>query len=116
MILADCVFCKIVKGEIPGQVVYENGRVLVIKDIHPAAPIHFLAIPKQHVNNICDPKLVDPQLSTEIFLAIQETARQEGLTDNGFRVVINFGRDAGETVPHLHFHLLAGRMMEWPPG
>ena len=114
--MADCIFCKIIKKEIPSQIIYENDAVLIFKDINPVAPIHWLAIPKQHVDNVCDPRLIDGDLLQSIFSAIQYVAKVEGLAENGFRTIVNYGRDAGEAVPHLHFHLLAGRKLNWPPG
>lgn len=114
--MTDCIFCKIVNKDIPGQVVYESENVLVFKDIHPVAPVHLLVIPKTHIDNICDAKLLEGGLGVEIFQAIQAVAAGENLKTKGFRTVINCGPDAGEAVPHLHFHLLAGRSLDWPPG
>lgn len=113
--VADCLFCKIVNKEIPSQIVFEDEHVIVFKDIQPVAPTHLLAIPKIHIDNIGDPKLLNGRLATDIIAAIQKVACDMGL-DNGFRVVANCGKDAGEAVHHLHFHLLAGRTLNWPPG
>lgn len=114
--MSDCLFCKIISGEIPSQVIYENETVLIFKDIAPVAPTHLLAIPKQHIDNINDPRLIDGKLLQSIFTAIQHVSEIEGLRENGFRVIVNYGPDAGEAVPHLHFHLVAGRKFDWPPG
>jgi histidine triad (HIT) family protein len=114
--MPDCIFCKIIKKEIPSQAVYENDHIIVIKDIQPAAPVHLLVIPKRHIDNICDPRLLEENLSNSIIEGIQEVTRNMGLRENGFRVVVNCGSDAGEAVPHLHWHLLAGRKLAWPPG
>ncbi len=114
--MSDCLFCKIVQGEIPSQIVFENEQIVVFKDIQPAAPVHWLAIPKRHIDNIADPKLLDGELLTGLFQGIQDVVTNEGLKENGFRVVVNYGRDAGEAVHHLHFHVLAGRSLAWPPG
>ncbi|HEX7715037.1 MAG TPA: HIT domain-containing protein [Bacillota bacterium] len=114
--MSDCLFCKIAGREIPSQIVLETPEVLIFKDIHPAAPLHLLAIPKKHVDNICDPSLLDQDILRNIAAAIQETAAKLNLKENGFRVVVNYGHDAGEAVPHLHFHILAGRQLGWPPG
>ena len=114
--MSDCIFCKIITGEIPSRKVFENDSILVFQDIQPVAPTHLLLIPKRHIGNICDPNLADGTLLTAIFTGIQEVAAQFGLKENGFRVVVNYGRDAGEAVPHLHFHMLAGRKLVWPPG
>lgn len=114
--MKDCLFCKIIAGEIPSQKVYENDQIIIFKDIQPVAPVHLLAIPKIHIDNICDVNLVDHELLSGMFSGIQEAATQLGLKENGFRIVANYGPDAGEAVPHLHFHLLAGRRLNWPPG
>ena len=114
--MPDCIFCKIVNKEIPSQIVFEDDQVLVFKDIQPAAPIHFLAIPKIHIDNIVDPRLLENGLTTAIFSAIQTVVAEHGLASNGFRTVINCGKDAGEAVHHLHYHILAGRSLNWPPG
>ena len=113
--MSDCIFCKIAKKEIPTQFVYENDLVMVIKDIEPVAPTHLLVIPKNHVANICDQELFSQDLLPEIFKAIQEVAEKLDLKTNGFRVVANYGKDAGESMPHLHFHIIAGRPLGWPP-
>jgi histidine triad (HIT) family protein len=114
--VSDCIFCKIVSKEIPGQVVFETDQVLVFKDIHPVAPVHLLVIPKKHVTNICDPELLRDNLLVAIFEAIQHVVTNFGVQEKGFRVVVNRGTDAGEAVFHLHFHILAGRNLNWPPG
>jgi histidine triad (HIT) family protein len=114
--VSDCIFCKIIHKEIPGQVVFESDQVLVFKDINPVAPLHLLVIPKKHVDNICDPELLKEDLPAAIFTAIQHVVSDLGVQENGFRVVVNRGLDAGEAVSHLHFHLLAGRNLNWPPG
>jgi histidine triad (HIT) family protein len=114
--VSECIFCKIVNRELPAEIVYENESVLVFKDIKPAAPTHLLVIPKQHIENISDPELLKNNLATVLFAVIQRIANDFGLTDAGFRVVVNRGLDAGEAVPHLHFHIIAGRKLTWPPG
>jgi histidine triad (HIT) family protein len=114
--VSDCIFCKIINKELPAEVVYENESVLVFKDINPVAPIHLLVIPKQHIANICDPELLNNNIAAVLFAAIQTVTKKLGLADSGFRVVINRGLDAGEAVPHLHFHILANRKLNWPPG
>lgn len=111
----DCLFCSIVRREIPSTVVFENDDVLAFHDINPAAPVHILVVPKKHCDNIMDPALSDGSLFKALFQAVQSIAKQEGLT-NGFRTVVNYGKDAGEAVPHLHIHILAGRELGWPPG
>jgi histidine triad (HIT) family protein len=114
--MSDCIFCKIIRKEIPSQIVFENEQIIIIKDIQPAAPIHLLVIPKRHIDNICDPSLLEKDLSSVIIKGIQDVTQNMGLRENGFRVIINYGSDAGEAVPHLHWHLIAGRKLVWPPG
>ncbi len=112
--MADCIFCKIVEGEIPAQKVYEDHEFLVFADLKPQAPVHHLVIPKEHISNLMEIK--DQDLLGRLFGVIQKVARQEGISEKGFRVVNNCGDDGGQTVGHIHFHLLGGRFMEWPPG
>lgn len=115
--MEECVFCQIVRKEIPAEIVMETERVIAFHDINPEAPTHILLIPKKHLANISDEKLPnDPELAAEVFQAIQSITSDLGLTDDGFRVVVNCGSSAGEAVPHLHFHILGGRQMTWPPG
>lgn len=112
--MSDCLFCKMVRGEIKPATVYENDHVLAFRDINPQAPTHILAIPKAHVPTLDD--LDDPALAGELLLAIRAIARQEGLDKNGYRTVVNCRADGGQEVYHLHIHLLGGRRMHWPPG
>lgn len=115
--MADCIFCKIARHELPSEIIYENEEVIAFKDINPAAPVHLLVIPKLHIENISSPELVEqPGILTAIMTAVQTVVTEAGLKANGFRVVVNRGKDAGEAVPHLHFHILAGRPLGWPPG
>ena len=114
--MPDCIFCKIIAKEIPSQSVYENDQIIVIKDIQPVAPVHLLVISKRHIDNICDAKLLEQGLAGSIIQGIQEVTAKLGLREKGFRVVVNYGSDAGEAVPHLHWHLVAGRKLAWPPG
>ena len=107
--MEDCVFCKIIKGEIPSEKVYEDENVLAFKDINPVAPVHVLVIPKEHVENVLEVK--DEKMISDIFKAINKIANTLGLEKNGFRVVTNCGKDAGQEVMHLHFHILAGKKM-----
>jgi len=114
--LADCIFCKIIKGEIPSEKVYENENVIAFKDINPAAPVHILIIPRKHISSINDIEEMDSNIIGEIFLAAKEIARQLGIAEDGYRVVSNCGEKAGQTVMHLHYHLIGGRSLTWPPG
>ena len=111
--MSDCIFCKIVAGEIPAKKVFENERLLAFEDINPKAPTHILLIPKQHIENLND-AAADAALLGEIVTRAASVARDRGVTD--FRLVANTGKEAGQLVFHLHFHLLAGRQMKWPPG
>ncbi len=108
----DCLFCKIAKGEIPADVVYEDEYVVAFKDIDPQAPIHVLVIPKRHMPNILCANSSDLE---SINKGINEVVKKLNI-ENGFRVVVNTGRDANQTVEHLHYHILAGRNLSWPPG
>lgn len=113
--MQDCIFCKIVKKEIPAEIVYENDAVLVFKDIKPAAPVHLLLIPKKHIPTFFDLKEEDACLMGEIGLAAARVAREMGL-ERGFRLISNCNQDAGQLVFHIHYHLMAGRVLHWPPG
>jgi len=112
----DCIFCKIVKKEIPADIVYEDDNVLVFKDIKPSAPIHLLLIPKKHIPTFFDIKPEDSYIMGEVQRAAATVARDMGLTERGFRLVANCMKDAGQLVFHLHYHMLAGRPLQWPPG
>lgn len=107
----DCIFCKIINGEIPSDIVYEDENVLAFKDINPQMPIHILIIPKKHIESIIDLKSEDETLVGKIFTAINSIARDIGIDKTGFRVISNCGENAGQTVKHLHFHILAGEKM-----
>ena len=104
----NCLFCKIVKGEIPSQKVYEDDEILAFKDINPAAPVHILVIPKKHIDSIAQMEKEDEVLIGKIYTAINKIAEDQGVKENGFRVIVNCGKDGGQEVMHLHFHLLAG--------
>lgn len=112
----DCLFCKIVAGDIPGDVVYEDDDVYAFRDINPAAPTHVLVIPKKHIASVKDATPEDEALMGKLLLAGNKVAEQEGLTQDGFRYVINTGGHGGQTVFHIHLHVLGGRQMVWPPG
>ena len=113
--MEDCLFCKMAAGQIPTNKLYEDEQVLAFYDIDPQAPVHFLVIPKRHIASPSALTQEDAALVGHIFAVIAELARQLGL-ENGYRVVTNSGEDAGQSVQHLHFHLLGGRSMAWPPG
>lgn len=107
----DCIFCKIVNGDIPSNKVYEDEMVLAFKDINPQMPIHIIVIPKKHIESIADLTVEDEIVVGKIFTAINKIAKDLGITNTGFRVISNCGEDAGQTVKHLHFHILAGEKM-----
>lgn len=112
----DCIFCQIASGKIPSQKVYEDEDVYAFHDITPVAPTHILVIPKKHLVSVMDVLEEDVQLAGKILFATKKIAKQLELDKEGFRVVNNMGEDGGQTVHHLHFHLLAGRTLTWPPG
>ena len=112
--MSDCLFCKIIKGEIPSKKVYEDDACLAFHDIDPQAPVHFLVIPKEHIPSCGEIGTVNSAVVAHIFEVISNVTKDLGVTD--FRVVSNCGAQAGQSVPHLHFHVLAGRGMTWPPG
>ena len=114
--MSDCLFCKIIAGEISSDVVLDRGGVFAFRDINPKAPTHILVIPKEHVRDIASLDSTSGPMLAELFSAVNELARSEGIAESGYRVVANVGPDAGQTVFHLHLHLLGGRPMAWPPG
>ncbi|MCG8482881.1 MAG: histidine triad nucleotide-binding protein [Clostridia bacterium] len=113
--MSDCIFCKIASKEIPSAIVYEDEQMLAFKDIEPQAPVHVLLIPKKHIDSANTVAEEDIDLIGKMFLKIKDIAEDLGL-DNGYRIVNNCGEDGLQTVQHLHFHLLGGRKMQWPPG
>lgn len=110
-----CIFCKIRDKTIPATLLYETDDVLAFEDINPQAPVHILIVPKKHIRNILEISQNDDTLLGNIIRAIQDIASKQGL-NNGFRIVTNTGEDGGQSVDHLHFHLLGGRHLSWPPG
>lgn len=111
----DCLFCKIIAGEIPSKKIYEDDKILCFYDIDPQAPVHFLAIPKKHIDSLETITEEDAQIVSNIFLQISQLCKQLNIND-GYRVVTNCGKDGGQSVEHLHFHVLAKRSLKWPPG
>jgi len=114
--MTDCLFCKMIAGEIKPNTVYETDTVLAFRDINPQAPTHVLVIPKIHIATLNELNSDHRQLLGEMHLAAQTVARQEGIEERGYRTVMNCNADAGQTVFHIHLHLLGGRHMTWPPG
>lgn len=107
--MEDCLFCKIIKGEIPSEKVYEDEEILAFKDINPAAPIHILVIPKKHITSLAHIEKEDEAIIGKIYSVINTIAEKNGFKENGYRVIVNCGKDGGQEVMHLHFHVLAGK-------
>ncbi len=114
--MSDCIFCKIVSGDIPGDIVYQNDDVLAFRDLNPQAPTHILVIPKRHIATINELQDADAELVGKMYLAAKEIARNEGIDEAGYRTIMNCNAGAGQTVFHIHLHVLGGRQMSWPPG
>lgn len=112
----DCLFCKFVSGEIKPDIVYEDDQVLAFRDLNPQAPTHVLVVPKRHISTLNDLSADDAELVGNLYLAARQVARQEGIDEAGYRTVINCNELAGQSVFHIHLHLLGGRAMAWPPG
>lgn len=110
------IFTKIINREIPAQIIYEDEKCLAFRDINPQAPVHVLLIPKREIPTMNDVTLADQEILGYLMLKAPQIAKQEGLADNGYRIVLNTSRDAGQTVFHIHLHILGGRPLEWPPG
>lgn len=110
---AQCLFCRIANGEV-GELIYEDARSVAFADINPQAPVHILIIPKVHVESLSS--LEDESLAGHLMMVAKTLAQKRGLDSSGYRVIINTGEDGGQTVPHLHIHLLGGRTFNWPPG
>jgi histidine triad (HIT) family protein len=111
----DCLFCRIIAGDIPATIVHRSEHVTAIRDINPAAPTHLLVLPNRHLTSVDAAQSADDELLGELLLTSAQLARQAGL-DSGYRLVVNTGPDAGQSVHHLHVHVLGGRAMRWPPG
>jgi histidine triad (HIT) family protein len=114
--MADCLFCKIIERKIPASVVYEDERVLAFDDVNPQAPTHVLVIPKRHIESLNELSTEDDRLIGEVVRRAAAIAKERGISEGGFRTVFNTNREAGQTVFHIHLHLLGGRSMHWPPG
>ena len=115
--MTNCIFCKIARGEIPSQIVYSDDKVVAFKDLSPKAPVHVLIVPRKHIQSVAHFQAEDKELAAHIFVdVVPKLAADLGVADGGFRIVMNTGHDGGQTVDHLHVHLLGGRKMTWPPG
>ena len=112
----DCLFCKIIAGDIPSAKVYEDDKVYAFRDIEPQAPVHILIIPKEHIASANELTEENASIVGHIFAVAAKIAKEEGIADGGYRIVNNCGQDGGQTVGHLHFHMLGGRSLQWPPG
>lgn len=113
---AQCLFCRIAAGEIPAELIYDTPDVVAFRDISPQAPTHILIIPRRHVASVSELQDGDAEIMGKLYFAAQALAREEGIEEGGYRMVVNAGADAGQTVFHIHMHLLGGREMAWPPG
>ncbi|MDH3614111.1 MAG: histidine triad nucleotide-binding protein [Gammaproteobacteria bacterium] len=116
MIREDCMFCRILDGEIPADIIHESDAAIAFRDINPQAPTHVLIIPRRHISTINDLDAGDEEVVGSLFMAAKDIAQQEGLAEDGYRVVMNCGEGAGQSVFHIHLHLLGGRLLNWPPG
>jgi histidine triad (HIT) family protein len=112
----DCIFCRIAAGEIPATVVREDEATIAFRDVDPKAPVHVLVIPKRHIESVNDLEEADRELMGSLILAAGEIAAGEGVAEAGYRLVLNAGRAAGQSVEHVHLHVLGGRSLDWPPG
>lgn len=113
---SDCLFCRIATGEVPADIVHDGERLLAFRDIDPQAPVHVLVIPREHIASLGDAGDEHGGVLGEILLLARDLALAEGIAEAGFRTVVNTGRDGGQSVGHLHLHLLGGRSLAWPPG
>jgi histidine triad (HIT) family protein len=114
--MPDCLFCKILAGEIPADTVLETDRTFAFRDINPAAPTHVLVIPREHIENAATVNSEHGSVLAEMLGTARRVAEADGIAERGYRLVFNVGRDSGNTVPHLHLHVIGGRGMAWPPG
>lgn len=114
--MEECIFCKIVNGEIPCTKVFEDEKVLCFKDINPEAPVHVIIIPKKHISSLNDLNEENIDDISHLMLVIKNIASELGISKTGYRLVTNCGDDGGQSVGHIHFHLLGGRALQWPPG
>ncbi len=114
--MADCIFCKMARGEIQPDIVYEDDEVLAFRDMNPQAPTHFLVIPRRHIATTNELEAGDAGLVGKLYLVARQVAAEEGVAERGYRMVMNCNPEAGQSVYHIHLHVLGGRSMNWPPG
>ena len=112
----SCIFCKIVAGEIPAEILYQDDDVICFRDVAPQAPTHMLVIPKRHIGSIAELEEGDATLAGKILVTATRMAKEQGISESGYRVAMNCGDEGGQTVGHIHMHILGGRQMGWPPG
>lgn len=112
----DCIFCKIIKGDIPSNLVFEDDKVICFKDINPEAPVHVLIVPKKHIESLNSLTDEDITIISHIYKVAKNIAKDLGIDNTGYRIVTNCGEDGGQSVNHVHFHMLGGRKLQWPPG
>jgi len=111
--MENCLFCKFVNKEVAAEIVFENDKILAFNDLKPIAPVHVLLIPKKHISRIDNLEVQDKELIGDLFLAVKEVAKKEGISETGYRLIINIGKNAGQTIDHLHLHLLGGKKLPW---
>jgi len=114
--LMDCIFCKIINGDIPSNKIYEDDKVLAFHDISKAAPIHFLVIPKEHISSMNEINEGNSEIIAHIFVVINKLVKELNIHETGYRIINNCGKDGGQTVNHIHFHIMGQRELKWPPG
>ncbi len=114
--MEDCIFCKIINKQIPSSIIYEDDKSLAFNDINPQAPVHILIIPKKHIRSLVESDNTDKELLGHLTQVARDIANEKGLATKGFRLVLNSGLEAGQSVWHIHLHILGGRKMTWPPG
>lgn len=114
--MSDCIFCKIARGEMDTKLIYEDDQVVAFNDMEPQAPVHLLIIPKKHISTLLDISAEDQELIGHIYRVAAKLARENDIAEDGFRLVSNCNENGGQSVYHIHFHLLGGRSMQWPPG
>ncbi len=114
--MPECIFCRISAGEVPARKIYEDDLFIAFEDIHPQAPVHILLIPRKHIPSLAEAPASEARLLGELLLRAREIAREKGLDEDGYRLVVNTGEGAGQSVFHIHVHILGGRPMGWPPG
>ena len=116
MLKDDCIFCKIIKKEITSKIVFEDDKIMAFEDINPQAPVHVLVVPKKHIPTNLDIEERDSPLVSHLFQVANKIAKDKGIAERGFRLVMNCNPESGQTVFHIHLHVLGGRFMQWPPG